>query len=94
MYNNIGKKIKILAKVIFGVEAVLTFIIGLALLGEDAVSGLLVLIIGPIIGWVSSWVLYGFGELVENVKEIKEVLPKKAPETKKYKDYYDSDDLM
>ena len=32
--------------------------------------GLAVIVIGPIIAWVSSWMLYGFGELISKTTEI------------------------
>ena len=30
-----------------------------------ALFGLLILVCGPLVAWVSSWILYAFGELVE-----------------------------
>ena len=68
-YENIGNKIKGLAQMTFVVEAIAAVIIGIALMATDEdliLYGLLVLIVGPIIAWVSSWLLYGFGQLVEN----------------------------
>ncbi len=68
-YENIGNKIKGLAQMVFVVEAIAAVITGIALMATDEdliLYGLLVLIVGPIIAWVSSWLLYGFGQLVEN----------------------------
>ena len=68
-YENIGDKIKGLAQMVFVVEAIAAVITGIALMATDEdliLYGLLVLIVGPIIAWVSSWLLYGFGQLVEN----------------------------
>ena len=73
MYDNIGSKIKGLAEGVFIGEAVLSAIVGIALLasGEDLIlTGFLVLLFGPIVAWVSSWLLYGFGELIDRVCEI------------------------
>lgn len=73
MYKNIGPKIKGLAKAIVIVEAIVSVIIGIALMASDdglVVSGLLVMLVGPTVAWVSSWVLYGFGELVDKVCNI------------------------
>lgn len=73
MYDNIGKKIKGLVKVLFIVESIAAAIVGIALLASDEdliFTGLLVLLVGPIIAWVSSWLLYGFGELIDRVCEI------------------------
>ena len=70
MYDNIGGKIKGLAKTMFIVEAIGAVIMGIVLLATDddlIFAGLLTLFCGPIIAWVSSWVLYAFGELVEDI---------------------------
>lgn len=68
-YENIGDKIKGLAHLIFVVEAIAAVITGIALIFSDEdmiLYGLLVIVIGPIMAWVSSWLLYGFGQLIEN----------------------------
>lgn len=73
MYDNIGGKIKGLAKVGFIVEAIAAVITGIALMAsdEDLIPiGLLVMLLGPIVAWVSSWLLYGFGELVDKTCDI------------------------
>ena len=62
--------------------------------------GLLVLIAGPIIAWVSSWLLYGFGQLIENTDQLvlnaeKPYSNKKAKQTKKVKeDTYTEEDFL
>ena len=73
MYDDIGKKIKGLAKGIFIAEAVASFIGGVALIAIDddlVLYGLLAMFIGPLVAWVSSWLLYGFGELVDKTCDI------------------------
>ena len=73
MYDNIGGKIKVLAKVSFIVEAIAAVIAGIAFMIEDdefILMGLLIMILGPVVAWVSSWMLYGFGELVDKTCEI------------------------
>ena len=73
MYENIGKKIKGLAKAIFVVEAIAAVITGNALMAADddlILYGLLVMVVGPIVAWVSSWLLYGFGELIDMASDI------------------------
>jgi len=74
MYNNIGKKIKTLAIVFAIIEAAGSIIGGLVLLvealdyDEDMIPvALLLLIVGPLFAWISSWMFYGFGELIEKV---------------------------
>ena len=73
MYDNIGGKIKGLAKAVFIVEAIAAVIAGIALVAIDEdliLFGVLTLILGPAVAWVSSWLLYGFGELIDRVCEI------------------------
>ena len=67
MYDNIGEKIKGLAKVMFIVGAIAAVIGGLVLLVDKFLAiGLLTLFLGPVVAWVYSWLLYGFGELIDN----------------------------
>ena len=67
MYDNIGGKIKNWAIWIFIVEAISAVIGGIVLIVNDnALLGFLTMILGPIAAWISSWLLYGFGQLVES----------------------------
>ena len=73
MYDNIGEKIKGLAKGFAIVGAVVSGIIGSNIFfGDDdkAFIGVLVVFLGPIASWISSWMIYGFGELLETANEI------------------------
>ena len=74
MYDNIGSKIKGLAKALFIIEAIWTIISGIVLLCIDdrnnAFLAVFLFIGGPIFAWISSWLLYGFGELIDKVCEI------------------------
>ena len=70
MYKNIGGKIKTLARVIFASEAIAAFIAAIAIMvsDEDLIPyGLIVLVVGPLVAWVSSWLLYGFGEIIDKL---------------------------
>ena len=74
MFHKIGEKIKLAAILLFIVEALPAFIYGIRILAKDYNStyttiGTLLLIIGPIIAYVSAIMLYGFGELVESSRE-------------------------
>ncbi|MBR5942128.1 MAG: hypothetical protein IKZ81_02170 [Clostridia bacterium] len=84
MFNNIGKKIKTLAKVLCWIGIIGSFIGGIVLAVSGASSskkatdilllilfGLAAAIIGAFLAWISSFVLYGFGELVDSTQEIK-----------------------
>ena len=78
MYNNIGGKIKNLAFGTFLSEAIGSFTTGIVLTitglrGDDTallLSGFLTLLLGPVVAWVSSWLLYGFGQLISNTDDI------------------------
>ena len=70
MFDNIGGKIKGLAKAIFYVEAVAAFIAGIVIMSEGdemILFGLLIWVVGPLVAWVSSWFLYGFGEIIDKL---------------------------
>lgn len=74
IYGNIGGKLKALAKVVFVLESIAFFYLGLKMMMSDMgpraiLIGMLVAIIGPFVAWVSSWLLYAFGELVEKTSD-------------------------
>ena len=72
LYENVGAKIKGLAKWIFFLEALSAVISGIVLLAEgEAWFGLLTLVLGPVIALASSWLLYAFGQLTEDTHEMK-----------------------
>ncbi len=82
MFNNIGGKIKVLAMVICWTGIILNVCFSIFLF----VSGFrvnntylllvsaLVLVLGPLFSWIGSFLLYGFGELVESVDKIERKL--------------------
>ena len=73
MYQNIGIKIKELAKVIFIIEAIASIISGFVCMFADddlILIGLLTLVVGPCVAFVSSWFLYGYGEIIDKTCEI------------------------
>ena len=65
LYANIGKKLKSWAVSIFIVEAIGAIITGITMLVNDLGWGWLVLLVGPVAAWLSTLVLYAFGELVD-----------------------------
>ena len=66
MFDNIGGKIKTLALVSTIIGMVAFGIYGLALLFSGAVLiGILVAGLGCLSAWIGSFLLYGFGELIE-----------------------------
>lgn len=79
MFENIGSKIKTLAKIICAIEIVLFALFGLGtaislFVRDEMVSGVLLGIfycgIGILSAWISSIFIYGFGELIDNSRTI------------------------
>ena len=87
MFENIGKKIKGLSKIICYIEIAISFIIGVALLGIAsemsyggeplAIIGIIILVVGSLFSWIGSFFMYGFGELIDNSTIIRQNLTKK-----------------
>ncbi len=69
-FKNIGRVIKIVAEVLFWVGIVASLIFGILVgtIEEDntVFIGVLLMICGSISSWVTSLLVYGFGQLVEN----------------------------
>ena len=83
MFNNIGKKIKITAKVFCWIGIILSVISGLGMIVAGfsgmwtqmgsivtVLGGIGVALLGSLLSWVGSFLMVGFGELVENSAEI------------------------
>ena len=70
MYDNIGAKIKVLAQVIAWIGIAGSVITGFVIIIESAGVGIGILIVGSLMSWISSWFMYGFGELIEKTTEI------------------------
>ena len=84
MFDNIGGKIKALAKVVcfLGIAgSVIAGLVAMAQAGEvskysddvataTAFSGFLIMVIGSLLSWIGSFFTYGFGELIEKATEI------------------------
>lgn len=71
MYDKIGSKIKKLAVWVCVIMSLLGIVTGIALWAvlESAIFGLLILVV-PFFSWISSWLLYGFGELIDKTCNI------------------------
>ncbi|MBQ7379816.1 MAG: hypothetical protein IJW70_09120 [Clostridia bacterium] len=77
MFDNIGKKIKILAEVLCWVGIVLSVLFGAILIISPAYTGemdllyrgIFVIVFGCLFSWVGSFCLFGFGELIEKNSE-------------------------
>lgn len=80
MYDKIGKKIKILAKILTILGIVASFIYGFILLVAGQTMGIIYFLIMPFLIWASSFVLYGFGELIEKVCNIEKNIRQRYPD--------------
>lgn len=71
MFNNIGSKIKTLAKVLTWIGIIGSIAAGAAMVDVVDEDIVVIVMLGTIIGgslvsWVGSFLLYGFGQLIEN----------------------------
>ena len=70
MYNYIGGKIKVLARVI-GWILLISGIIGfLCLASEDHIIIGLIPLVSGVVGFLSSWFLYALGQIVDDVSDL------------------------
>ena len=84
MFTNIGGKIKTTAAVCCWIVIIASVISGIAMMANDMVAeGLIVIVVGALSGWISSFVLYGFGELIENSSIIANLMAKQDAEKSK-----------
>lgn len=97
MFDNIGGKIKTLAQVVCWIGIVCAIISGFVIIVNDKDSfflGFIIIVIGSLISWISSFTLYGFGEIIDQLKCSNEWLEKIAPgqekTTEPRKSYYTS----
>ena len=73
MYDNIGNKIKSLAIVAAIIETIVSVIAGISFLffeSEMKLIGVFLLFFAPFIVFAFSWLIYGFGDLINNVNYI------------------------
>ena len=83
MFNNIGKKIKNLAKIICYIGIIASIIAAIVLLFLGDIENMIlislpVLVAGIILSWIGSIFTYGFGELIENSAIIAQASERKS----------------
>ena len=77
MYNDVGKKIKGLMKTLLTIGIVLSVVGGIAVMAIDddlIVAGLLIVMVGSLVSWISCIFAYAFGELVDRTCNIEKLL--------------------
>lgn len=71
MFNNMGRKIKVLAKILCWIGIIASAVFGFLFGTKDdetlsLIIGIAIIIFGTLFSWIGSFLLYGFGQLVEN----------------------------
>lgn len=69
MFTNIGKKIKTAAKICCWLEMAVFIIVGLSILEEGNESGSFIVILGILFSVLSSWMIYGYGEIIDILQQ-------------------------
>lgn len=86
MFSNIGRKIKIFGMAVFWLGLAAAAIIVVLAVSNTGSPGVAILTVLPAVLWialgvvVASFTLYGFGELVERTKSIREKMKDGAAE--------------
>lgn len=70
MFDNISDKMKSAATALAILGIIGSIIVGIVMIAESPLVGWLVIIVGSLSSWVSSFTLYGFGQLIENTDAI------------------------
>ena len=84
MFNNIGAKIKGLAKLIFWIISIISILGGIFVIIQgigssdnnaktvimSIVIGFIIAVGGMVLAWLQNFLLYGFGELVDSNQKI------------------------
>ena len=66
MFRNIGGKIQALAKITSICGMILSIIAGIMMIAADeTAAGIVIIILGILVSWISAFTLYGFGKLIE-----------------------------
>ena len=78
--SKVGKRIMVLATFLCWVGVIASLCQGVLIIGEDEdkiLLGLLVAIGGSLLAWISTWCLYAYGKLVDDVQVIRRKLEEK-----------------
>lgn len=72
MFEDVGNKLKFLAKIVFGVNIIIAIILGLIVMSGSGnfLLGLLVMAVMFLTSVISAWFLYAFGELIDRTNEV------------------------
>ena len=75
MFENIGGKIKFVAQFFTWIGIMVSTIIGIGVITKSSslggvFLGLVIIVLGGFVSWLSALCLYGFGQLVENTDRL------------------------
>lgn len=74
MWNNIGKRLQTLAKIVCWIGILLSCIIGiLAITNRETVAGILMIVLGCLGSWISAWSMCGLGVAAEKAEKSVEI---------------------
>lgn len=82
MFKNVGGKIKLITEILMWLSFMSFPIYGFVIIinDKDVLKGIIVILLGIFLTWVSSVFLYGFGQLIENSDKIVETMEKQFSE--------------
>lgn len=85
MFDNIGGKIKGLAKVLCWLGIIASIIVGAIMCTDEdaALFGILYILIGSLLSWIGSFLLYGFGELIATTMHISYLVDELTSQSRK-----------
>lgn len=78
MFNNIGRKMQLLAQILCWTGIAASVIIAIVLLNANSYSNptvatsFIVLVAGSALSWIGSWMLYAFGQITEDIHAMRE----------------------
>ena len=73
MYSHIGRKIMVVAKIFAWIGIVASVVGGLAMMAMNSdlvIPGIVLAVLGSLMSWINSFLLCGFGQLVDNSDEL------------------------
>ncbi len=70
MFDKIDKKLKLVANICFLLTIAVAIVIAFVFINETNGISLALILIGPLVAWLTSCTLYAFGELVDKVCDI------------------------
>lgn len=103
MFQNIGKKIKTLAVVVCWIGIAGSVIGGIVMCAVGADSsggdlliglGLPLIFLGPLLSWIGSFVLYGYGDMITRIRRIERKLYGQENEEEEKSDSAGKDDRL